>query len=203
MTGNRRGARPDGAYIFDFDGVLVDTMPAHYASYSAALAEVGVPLDRERFYYQAGMTGREQIRYFCEQAGVEADVEAVYARKNELALQHRGLVTPIPCNLELLRTLRAAGYPVAVASGSSKPSILPVMARFDITVEALVSSEDIRRGKPDPELFLTAAARLGVLPERCTVIEDSDVGIHAALAAGMHVLRYYAAPRGGFPSSKA
>ena len=194
MASKRLPARRDWAYIFDFDGVLVDTMPAHYASYSAALAEVGVPLDRERFYYQAGMTGREQIRYFCEQAGVQADVEALYARKNELALAHRELVTPIPCNLELLRTLRAAGHPVAIASGSSKPSILPVMERFAIEVEAVISSEDIRRGKPDPELFATAAARLGVPPERCTVIEDSDVGIQAARAAGMQALRFCARP---------
>jgi len=194
MASKRLPARRDWAYIFDFDGVLVDTMPAHYASYGAALAEVGVPLDRERFYFQAGMTGREQIRYFCEQAGVQADVEAIYARKNELAQAHHELVTPIPSNIQLLASLRAAGYPVAVASGSSKPWILPIMKRFAIEVEAVVSSEDIRRGKPDPELFLTAAARLAVPPERCTVIEDSDVGIQAARAAGMHALRYFGAP---------
>jgi HAD superfamily hydrolase (TIGR01509 family) len=187
--------RHEWAYIFDFDGVLVDTMPAHYASYSAALAEFGVPVDRERFYYQAGMTGREQIRYFCQQAGVEADVEAVYARKNELALRHKELVTPIPCNIELLRALRATGFPVAIASGSSKPSILPIMERFRIEAETVVSCEDIRRGKPHPDLFLTAAERLGVAPERCTVIEDSDVGIEAAGAAGMHALRYFGAKR--------
>ena len=100
---------PGRAYIFDFDGVLVDTMPAHFASYREALAEAGVPLDRDRFYYQAGMTGREQIRWFCRQAGVQADVERIYARKNELAPRHRHLVTPIPENLALLRVLRAAG----------------------------------------------------------------------------------------------
>jgi beta-phosphoglucomutase-like phosphatase (HAD superfamily) len=87
---------PGRAYIFDFDGVLVDTMPAHFASYREALEEVGVPLDRERFYYQAGMTGREQIHWFCRQAGVQADVERIYARKNELAARYRDLVTPIP-----------------------------------------------------------------------------------------------------------
>jgi HAD superfamily hydrolase (TIGR01509 family) len=185
------GSNAAWAFIFDFDGVLVDTMPAHYAAYSGALAELGVPVDRKRFYAQAGMTGREQIRFFCRQAGVEADVEAVYARKNELAAAHRELVTPIPCNLTLLAAVRERGFPTAIASGSSKPSILPVMKRLRIEVQVVVSSEDIRRGKPDPELFLTAAARLGVPPERCTVIEDSDVGIQAARAAGMHALRYF------------
>ena len=182
------------AYIFDFDGVLVDTMLAHFESYREALAEVGVPLDRERFYYQAGMTGREQIRYFCQQAGVQADADRIYARKNELAPKHQDKVTPIPRNLELLRILRAAGCRTAIASGSSRPSILPVMERFGIEVDAVVSSEDVARGKPHPDLFLQAAARLGVAPESCTVIEDSEVGIQAAQAAGMPVLRYYGRP---------
>jgi len=182
---------PLGAYLFDFDGVLVDTMPAHFASYREALAEAGVPIDRERFYYQAGMTGREQIRYFCQQAGVQADVERIYARKNELAPRHAHLVAPIPRNLELLRALRAAGFRTAIASGSSRPSILPVMESFGIEVDAVVSSEDVTRGKPHPDLFLAAANRLGVPPERCTVVEDSEVGIQAARAAGMSALRYF------------
>jgi HAD superfamily hydrolase (TIGR01509 family) len=179
------------AWIFDFDGVLVDTMPAHFASYREALAEFGVPLDRDRFYYQAGMTGREQIRYFCEQAGVQADVDRIYARKNELAPRHQHLITSIPRNLELLRALRAAGFKAAIASGSSRPSILPVMERFGIEADALVSSEDISRGKPHPDLFLRAAEKLGVAPESCTVVEDSEVGIQAAQAAGMSALRFF------------
>jgi HAD superfamily hydrolase (TIGR01509 family) len=186
------GAEPlSWAYIFDFDGVLVDTMPAHFASYREALAEAGVPIDRERFYYQAGMTGREQIRYFCQQAGVEADVEAIYARKNELAPKHRHLITPIPCNLQLLHLLRSAGLRAAIASGSSRPSILPVMERFGITADALVCSEDIRRGKPHPDLFFKAAELLGAAPSICIVVEDSEVGIQAARAAGMHALRFF------------
>jgi HAD superfamily hydrolase (TIGR01509 family) len=182
------------AYIFDFDGVLVNTMPAHFASYQEALAEVGVPLDKERFYYQAGMTGREQIGYFCRQAGVQADVERIYARKNELAAKHQHLVSPIPRNLRLLHLLRAAGVRVAIASGSSRPSILPVMERFGIAADAVVSSEDVGRGKPHPDLFLEAARRLGVAPADCTVVEDSEVGIQAAQAAGMHALRYFHRP---------
>ena len=185
---------PGRAYLFDFDGVLVDTMPAHFASYRDALAEAGVPLDRERFYYQAGMTGREQIRWFCDQAGVQADVERIYARKNELAPRHRHLVTPIPENLALLRVLRAAGLKTAIASGSSRPSILPVMERFGIEVDAVVSSEDVTRGKPHPDLFLQAAARLGAAPRLCTVVEDSEVGIQAAQAAGMSALRFFLRP---------
>ena len=72
------------AYIFDFDGVLVRTMEAHFRCYQRALEEVGVPIDRGQFYRQAGMTGQERIRYFAQRAQVSVDVEAVYRRKRAI-----------------------------------------------------------------------------------------------------------------------
>jgi HAD superfamily hydrolase (TIGR01509 family) len=184
-------AAPKSAYIFDFDGVLVNTMGAHFACYRQALEEVGVPIDRAQFYSQAGMTGREQIRYFAERAGKDADVDAIYRRKGELFGSHIGAVTVIECNAALMAELRAAGHPVAIATGSSRPSILPVIARYGLHADAMVSAEDVSRGKPDPELFLTAASRLGVEPASCIVIEDSDVGIDAARRAGMRAMRFF------------
>ena len=188
------------AYIFDFDGVLVNTMEAHFASYGRALAEVGVPLDRERFFSQAGMTGREQIAWFARAAGKHIDVEAVYQRKSEIAKELGGVEEPIETNIELLRLLRAAGHKAAVASGSSKPSILPVMKRLGIEADAVVTSEDVKRGKPHPDLFLTAAKRLGVRPENCVVVEDSDVGIECARNAGMMALRFFDRPIANGPA---
>ncbi len=180
----------DFAYIFDFDGVLVYTMEAHFACYGQALAEVGVPIDRQVFFSHAGMTGREQLLYFASQAGVSIDVEQVYARTRELRAAFSGGTEAIPCNVALLKLLRSQGVPVAIASGSSRPSILPIMKEHGIEVDALVTSEDIARGKPFPDLFLAAAARLGAAPEQCIVIEDSDVGIEAARRAGMRSLRF-------------
>ncbi len=181
-------------WIFDFDGVLVNTMEAHFACYRQALAEVGVGIDRDRFYYQAGMTGREQIAYFARQAGVDVDPDAVYRRKKTLWSQDPPAGEPIACNIQMLRALRARGARAAIASGSSRGSILPMLDAHDIEVDALVTSEDVSRGKPDPQLFLTASERIGVPPPRCVVIEDSDVGIAAAQAAGMKVLRFHDHP---------
>ena len=178
-------------YIFDFDGVLVNTMEMHYEAYKRAMEEAGVPIVRETFFRQAGMTGREQIKYFADRAGVEADVEKIYRRKGELARDHTERAARIECNIALLRTLKSAGAPVAIATGSSRPSILPIMQKFGIEVDAIASSEDVKRGKPSPDLFLFAAERLGVDPGDCVVVEDSDVGIEAAKAAGMKAFRFF------------
>lgn len=179
------------AYIFDFDGVLVNTMEAHFICYKKALEEVGVPIDRQQFFSQAGMTGSEQIAYFCEKAGNSSDISKIYQRKKELFKDYRDCATPIECNVQLLKKLKEQNIPVAIATGSSRPSIMPVIAKFDIKVDAIVSAEDVQRGKPNPDLFLCAAERLRVSPENCIVVEDSDVGIEAATAAGMKALRFY------------
>ncbi|MFH0797590.1 MAG: HAD family phosphatase [Candidatus Omnitrophota bacterium] len=145
------------AYIFDFDGVLVDTMEAHFKCYEKACAEVGVPIDKTKFYSQAGMSGAEQIAYFSGKAGKTPDIQAVYRRKKELYADYLGLATLIKPNYMLLTSLKAAGVKVAIASGSSKGSILPLIEKFRIPYDVLVTAEDVSRGKPDPELFLKAA----------------------------------------------
>lgn len=181
----------DFAYIFDFDGVLVYTMEAHFACYGQALAEAGVPIDRDQFFRNAGMTGREQLQFFAARAGVDVDVEKLYQRTRALRANQPAHTEAIACNLALLALLRSQGVRVAIASGSSRPSILPIMAEHGIEVDAVVTSEDIARGKPFPDLFLAAAAALGVDAERCIVVEDSDVGIQAAANAGMKALRFF------------
>lgn len=179
------------AYIFDFDGVLADSMEAHFACYKQALEEVNVPVDREQFYRQAGMTGIEQITYFADKAGVDVSAQDVYARKREIWNNSEHNATPIRCNIDLMKLLQQAGHPVAIASGSSRPSILPIMKALGIFADVLVTSEDVARGKPFPDLFLKAAEKLNVPAEYCVVVEDSEVGIESALAGGMKALRFF------------
>jgi len=178
-------------YIFDFDGVLVNTMELHYEAYSKACREAGVHIDKKQFFNQAGMTGREQIKYFADKDGIEVDIERVYRRKSELGKDWTDRATDIKCNIELLNLLRDNGVRVAIATGSTRKSILPIMKKFAIEVDAIATSEDVERGKPYPDLFLCAAEKLGIPPENCIVVEDSDVGIEAAKNAGMHALRYF------------
>ncbi len=178
------------AWIFDFDGVLVSTMEAHFACYTRACAEVGVPIEKRQFYSQAGMSGREQIAFFAARAGKAVDVEAVYRRKGALFLGHLDEVRPIAAGVALLAAVRAAGSPTAIASGSSRPSMLPVIERLGLVCDAVVTSEDVARGKPHPDLFLRAAELLGTPPGRCIVVEDSDAGIEAADRALMRSYRF-------------
>lgn len=179
------------AYIFDVDGVLLNTMEAHFECYKRALQEAGVPIDKQQFFRQAGMTGNEQIEYFAKKAGVSIDVEKIYARKRELFENCVEYVETISCNVELLRILKAAGFQVAIASGSARKSWVPILAKFGVQADALVGAEDVNRGKPHPDLYMCAAERLGTPPSHCIVIEDSEAGIDAAKAAGMKAMRFY------------
>ena len=183
------------SYIFDFDGVLARTMEAHFICYEQALAEVGVPLIKKQFYSQAGMTALEQIHYFCTLAGVETDYAAIYARKKELYKDLKHKAEPIACNIELLKALKGLGFKVAIATGGSVQSVGPVVTQLGLEIDALVTAEDVKKGKPNPDLFLTAAAKLGADPVKCIVIEDSDAGIEAARAANMQAMRFYEVER--------
>ncbi len=179
------------AWIFDFDGVLVSTREGHFACYSQALAEAGIPIDKAQFYSQAGMTGREQIAWFARTAGKAVDVDAVYRRKKEIFEQKKPEARRIECMVELYSLLRAAGTKVAIATGSAAASVQPVIEMLGLAPGALATADDVTRGKPNPDLFLLAARRLGADPRECIVVEDSDVGIEAARRAGMKALRFY------------
>jgi beta-phosphoglucomutase len=182
------------AYIFDADGVIINSMEVHFICYQQAMQEVGVLVDKEQYYRQAGMTGVEQIEYFCKKANKPMSPEEykkIYLRTKVFYKDHINKIPKIDCNVELIRLLKLMNIPVAVASGSSRMSVQPVMERYGIEVDALVTSEDVKKGKPNPDLFLFAAEKLGVLPEQCIVIEDSDAGITAAKAAGMNALRFF------------
>jgi HAD superfamily hydrolase (TIGR01509 family) len=179
------------AWIFDFDGVLVNTMEGHFLCYSQALQEAGIPIDRDQFYSQAGMTGREQIAYFARKAGKTVDPDAVYRRKKQIFDERKPEARSIPSMIELFVALHAAGARIAIATGSACASVEPVIQKLRLAPDALATADDVTRGKPHPDLFLLAAERLGAAPADCIVVEDSDVGIEAARRAGMKALRFF------------
>src|SRR5512142_582610 len=151
-------------------------MEGHFLCYSQALQEAGIPIDRAQFYSQAGMTGREQIAYFARKAGKAVDPDVIYKRKKEIFDERKPEARSIPSMTELFGVLHAAGARIAIATGSARASVEPVIHALGLTPDALATADDVSRGKPHPDLFLLAAERLGAAPADCIVVEDSDVG---------------------------
>ncbi len=177
------------AVIFDMDGVLVDSYQAHWESWQFMAHELGKGLTEAQFVKTFGRTSREIIAEHWGPDSLTAEEIAAFDRRKE-ALYRQIVEREFPAMdgaAELLRALHAAGFGLAV--GSSGPPENVALAVRHLRAEGLfhvlVTGRDVRQGKPDPEVFLTAAARLGVAPETCAVIEDAPVGIAAANAARM------------------
>jgi beta-phosphoglucomutase family hydrolase len=177
--------------IFDHDGVLVDSLALHEESWLEMAQREGIPLSWAYIRETFGMTNAAILRRLLGDAVSAGQIQHLSDVKEvcyrELAHGRLELMAGVR---ELIEALSAAG--VRLAIGSSGPR-----KNLDLTVETcglggrfatIVSAEDVRHGKPDPEVFLQAARRLGVEPAVCVVFEDAPVGIQAALAAGMRAV---------------
>lgn len=193
------------AVIFDNDGTLVDSMPAHYSAWVHALTAYGITFPKSRFYALGGMPSATIIKLLASEQNVSPAPSA--AAVNELRAAWRdeqgrgvaGAATGVACVLEVLREAQARGLKIAVASGGERVDVLGSLAAAGVVdgVEeehwrkvfgAVVTSEDVSKGKPNPEGFLTAAQRLGVSPEKCIGFEDADLGLEALQTAGMRAV---------------
>jgi HAD superfamily hydrolase (TIGR01509 family) len=174
------------AYLFDCDGTVVDSMPLHYIAWKKALAEWGATFNEELFYTWGGKPPLEIISALNAMQGLKMPIEAVAERKENFYFDLLPQLRPVPEVLEHMEAQRGH-IPFAVVSGSTRESVVKslnsvhLLERFDV----LVGAEDYERGKPAPDAFLIAAARLGIAPKKCLVFEDTAMGIQAATAAGM------------------
>jgi len=177
--------------LFDWDGTLVDSQYANYRAMSAVLLTEGVKLQHDWFDARTGLSSAEMIDTLVQERGLRLSrpVENLVAERDELFLGGAHLVRP---HAEVLAVVRAyhCRLPMAVASGGARKIIEETMRHqpFHDHFDTLVTRDDVKHGKPAPDIFLRAAQELGVDPSRCTVYEDSDEGIAAAHAAGMTVI---------------
>ncbi|BCJ29882.1 HAD-IA family hydrolase [Actinocatenispora sera] len=168
------------ALLFDLDGTLVDSLPAVIRSWTAWAAERGISEARFASIQTHGRTSRSIVADL-----VPADeVDAADARIQELELADLTGVTALPGAAELLARLDPARWAV-VTSGVRRLAAARLAAAGLPAPRVLVSADDVRHGKPDPEPYLAGAAGLGVAPRRCVVVEDAPAGLTAARAAGM------------------
>jgi beta-phosphoglucomutase len=180
------------AVLWDLDGTLVDSAELHWLSWRDTLAAEGHTITYQQFLdtfgqkndgILPGWLGAETPLERIRQVGDAK--EAAYRQ----LVQDRGL-TPLPGAAEWLRTLHASGWKQAIASSAPRANV-EVMLRVlgvETELDAIVSAEDVTAGKPDPQVFLRAAAAVGVPPRRCVVVEDALVGIEAARRAGIRTI---------------
>ena len=190
---------PFSALIFDCDGTLVDTAPAHYYAVSEALKAQGHSMDREWYMARAGLTPDALLDAL--EAAVEAapggkiasrkplDRATMFATYNEYFGAGLPLLREVEAVAALAREWRGK-VPMAVASNGRLANVQASLRATELLplFEIIVSADDVARGKPAPDVFLEAARRMGVAAGECVVLEDSDEGLRAAAAAGMRAV---------------
>lgn len=178
---------PPRAVVFDLDGLLFNTEQIYPLVAQELLARRGKDFPRELHLQMMGRPARVSLKNMIDYHHLEDSVETLAAESAEIFLAHLDTsLAPMPGALELLDCLEEAKLPKALATSSSRAFAEDILGRFDLIprFEFLLCAEDVIQGKPHPEIYLTASNRLGVMPREMMVLEDSQNGFRAALAAG-------------------
>jgi len=177
------------AIIFDCDGTLADTMPLHYAAWTEISAKFNVNLSEEKFYAWGGQPTRMVAARLVKESGSTSRVEDIVVAKEEAFERVLHEVQPIEPIVKIVHE-HFGKVPLAVASGAVRRICVRILEHIELKdyFNAIVTSEDVVQQKPHPEIFLQAAGRLRVDRRHCLVYEDADLGIEAALSAGMQCI---------------
>jgi HAD superfamily hydrolase (TIGR01509 family) len=178
------------AVVFDMDGVLVDSGAHHREAWSRMLGELGVAVPPAFWRRTIGRPAAEAVSLLLGGSVAPAEARRLANRKHEhyLTLATRG-VPAVPGVATFVDALRAHAVPLAVATSARRTDVIELLGPLGLleSFDAIVTAEDVTRGKPDPEVYLLAARRLGARPDGCLVFEDAIVGVQAARRAGMRV----------------
>lgn len=190
------------AVIFDLDGVICFTDRFHYQAWRKLADRLGIYFDEtinNRLRGVSRMASLDIILERAEQAYTPEEKEAFAAEKNETYRELLKTMSPADLSDEVrdtLHALRERGYQLAIGSSSKNTKLILHRIGLADFFDAIADGTDITRSKPDPEVFLTAARKLWVSPERCAVVEDAKAGIQAAKAGGMIALALNGDARG-------
>jgi HAD superfamily hydrolase (TIGR01509 family) len=176
--------------VFDMDGVLVDSGAHHREAWSRMLGELGVAVPPGFWRRTIGRPAVEAVPLLLGEPVGPAEARRLANRKHEhyRSLAAQGM-PPVPGVAAFVETLRAHAIPLAVATSARRSDVVALLGPLGLLerFEAIVAAEDVTRGKPDPQVYLLAAQRLGAKPDGCLVFEDAIVGVRAARGAGMRV----------------
>ncbi|HWY71320.1 MAG TPA: HAD family phosphatase [Terriglobales bacterium] len=177
------------AVLWDMDGTLIDSEEFHWISWRNALADEGITITHQQFLASFGQRNDSILPQWLGTAATPELIEKIAKAKEELYrhLIIRDGISPLPGVGDWVDRLHKQGWLQAVASAAPRANIDAVLEALSAThiFQAIASAEDVHRGKPDPEVYLVAASRVGVPPERCVVVEDAAAGIEGARHAGM------------------
>jgi HAD superfamily hydrolase (TIGR01509 family) len=182
--------QPLRAVIFDLDGVLADSEPSWNEIDAELLSEYGVIYRGEYHRDVLGVSYRLAVEFYKKAFGLSASVEELIQRRGEIATEFfANRVGPFPSTKTTLERLRKMKVQLAVATSSVSASARPFLDRHGLTpfFDVIVTGDEIERGKPDPDIYLRVAKKLGIGADTCLVIEDALSGIAAGKAAGMRV----------------
>jgi beta-phosphoglucomutase len=176
------------AAIWDMDGTLVDTAELHFEAWRRTCAGLGRDFSRDDFAATFGRRNPEIMHILFGDRFSPSEIDAIGEHKEELyRAEARKGVELLPGVAELMEGLHRAGFRQAIGSSAPHANLDLILGLTGVAkyLGAVVGAEDTTRGKPDPQVFLVGAERLGVEPARCVVFEDAPAGVQAAKAGGM------------------
>ncbi|WP_336761072.1 HAD family phosphatase [Asaia sp. VD9] len=177
------------ALIFDCDGTIADTLPVHFLTFQEALGEVGYTLERDWYFARTGLSSDKLFNAYEQSFGLILDRPALLARCKLLYQNHLDKLREHSFAATIARE-QFGHVPMAVASAGMKSAVTSTLQTLDLLelFDTVVTIEDVKHGKPAPDLYLLAAERLKVAPARCLVFEDTEEGLEAAHNAGMRAI---------------
>ena len=181
------------AVIFDMDGVLIDAKDWHYEALNRALSLFGYSISRyDHLVTYDGLPTRSKLEMLTVERGLPTSLHQFLNDLKQLYTMElvHARCRPVFQHEYCLSKLKADGYKLAVASNSVRNSVEVMMQKSNLLgyLDALLSNQDVIRGKPDPEIYLKAAAALGLKPDECLVVEDNEHGIRSAIDAGANLM---------------
>lgn len=182
--------RPIEALVFDFDGVLANSIQVHAVAYQLTLQPFDVPVDVHDVYLREGARSETIIRTFMEEAGREPDEELVreLATIKQRVFERIGAPGLYPWARRVVEAVDERGFPLAICTGTRRENVPGIAGELADRFDFVASEETYTHDKPHPEAFETAAEGLGVAPERCLAVENAPRGIQSARKAGMFVV---------------